>query len=352
MKKLVSGLLLAGAMTLAAGSAEAGAIAPNGSPITFDSGFGNITVGGQLSGLAYYQSNATHAVPGDSSSFLDIDNAMISVAKTDGFFQFYVQAGLYSFPTVGIPYDKSSDQNSFLGAVPVAYGKFQLTDTFSVSAGKLPTLVGAELPFTMQNSNIERGLLWWQEPVVSRGVQPNYASGPLSIAVSWNDGFYSDVWNTFSGLISYAFDSSNTLAFDASITPDRNTVPGNQIYDLMYTYNSAPWTVGPYVQYQTANQGGGDEWGVGLLASYQFTPEWSLNGRVEYETSSNSSFLLPFGPGSDAWSFTVTPTWQKGIFYIRGEASYASLGSNTVGYGTAFNKNDQFRVMLETGISL
>ncbi|HEY2034923.1 MAG TPA: outer membrane beta-barrel protein [Rhizomicrobium sp.] len=352
MKTLVSGLLVAGAMTLAAGGAQAGAIAPNATPITFDSGFGNITVGGQLSGLAFYQNNATHLYPGDSSTYLDLDNAMVSVAKTDGFFQFYVQAGLYAFPTVGIPYDKSSDQNSFLGAVPVAYGKFQLTDTFSVSAGKLPTLVGAELPFTMQNSNIERGLLWWQEPVVSRGVQANYASGPLSIAVSWNDGFYSNVWNTFSGLISYAFDSANTLAFDASITPDRNIVPGSQIYDLMYTYNAAPWTIGPYVQYQTASKGGGDEWGVGLLASYQFTPEWSLNGRAEYETSSNSSFLLPFGPGSDAWSLTVTPTWQKGIFYIRGEASYASLGSNAVGYGKSFDKNDQIRVMLETGISL
>ncbi len=161
-------------------------------------------------------------------------------------FQFYVQAGMYSFPTVGVPYDKADDQSSsFLGPVPVAYAKLQLTDSFSVSAGKLPTLVGAELAFTPQNFNIERGLLWWQEPVSSRGVQANYASGPLSIAVSWNDGYYSDVWNTGSALVSFAIDESNTLAFDASVTPDSGSLSGNQIYDVMYTFNSAPWTIGP-----------------------------------------------------------------------------------------------------------
>ena len=114
--------------------------------------------------------------------------------------------------------------------------------------------------------------------------------------------------------------------------------------------SDAPWTVGPYVQYQTQS-GNGDEWGVGLLASYQFTPEWSLNGRVEYEDSSNNSGLFVYGPGSSAFSATITPTWQKGIFFIRGELSYASLGSNSLGFGKLDNKNDTFRAMLETGIS-
>lgn len=363
MKNFVSGLLLAGAMSLiAAGSAEAGAIAANPNPITFDAGFGNITVGGSLTGLAFYQNNAEHASPGDAETWADIDNAMVSIAKTDGFFQFFVEGGLYSFPTVGNPYDKSSDQNSLLGVVPVAYAKFQLTDEFSIQAGKLPTLVGAELPFTTQNANIERGLLWWQEPIVSRGVQANYASGPLSISVSWNDGYYSNVWNTFSGLISYAINDANTLAFDTSITPDRGLIDGHQIYDLMYTYNAAPWTVGPYVQYENYSHSGGSEWGIGVLASYQFTPEWSLNGRVEYETASSDCCALEYGPSSSAWSLTVTPTWQKGIFFIRGEASYTTLpdythftiGSTTfgLGFGTTGGKSDQFRALVETGIVL
>ena len=352
MKGFVSGLMMATAMVLSATAAEAGAIAPNATPITFDPGIGsNLTVSGQLSGLAYYQTNATHAFPGDNSSYLDLDNAMVGIAKTDGIFQFDVQAGEYDFPVVGYPYTKASTTTSdTFGVVPIAYAKLQLSDTFSVEAGKLPTLIGAELPFTTQNANIERGLLWNQEPLISRGVQANYASGPLSVSVSWNDGNYTNRWNTFSGLISYAIDSVNTLAFDAAITGDSGPYAKNQIYDLMYTYSNAPWTVGPYVQYQTQS-GNGDEWGVGLLASYQFTPTWSLNGRIEYEDSSNSSGLLIYGPGSSAFSATITPTWQKGIFFVRGELSYASLGSNSLGFGKLDNKNDTFRAMLETGVS-
>ena len=349
--KFVSGLMMAGALALSATAAQAGAIAPNAMPISFDAGFGNIAVGGQITGLAYYQTNSTHAFPGDHETYLDLDNAMVSLAKTDGFFQFFVQAGEYSFPTVGYPYEKASTTTSdTFGVVPIAYAKLQLSDTFSVSAGKLPTLIGAELPFTTQNQNIERGLLWEQEPLISRGVQLNYASGPLSVAVSWNDGLYTNVFNTFSGLISYAFDSANTLAFDASITGNGGPYAKNDIYDLMYTYNNAPWTVGPYVQYQTQS-GNGDEWGVGLLAAYQFTPTWSLNGRLEYEDASSDSGLLPFGVGSNAFTATITPTWQKGIFFVRGELSYASLGSNSLGYGKLYNKNDTFRALLETGVS-
>lgn len=350
MKRYSSGLMLAGAMALSASGAQAGAIAADPNPISFDAGFGKITVSGQASGLAFYQSNATNLFPGDEETELDVDNALITVQKSDGMFQFYVQAGLYSFPTVGIPYDKAEDQNSFLGPVPVAYGKLQLSDSFSIEAGKLPTLVGAELAFTPQNINIERGLLWWQEPVSSRGVQANFASGPLSVSVSWNDGYYTDVWNTASGLISYAIDSSNTLAFDASVTPDYGGAAGNQIYNLMYTFTSDPWTFGPYLQYQSINHSGGSEWGIGVLASYQITPEWSLNGRVEYEDSSGTGWTLAYGPKSSAWSLTATPTWQKGIFFARGELSYAGLSDETFGFGKAFNQDNQFRAMLETGV--
>jgi hypothetical protein len=319
-------------------------------------------VSGQLAGLAYYQSDATHAATGDAQDFADISNALIAVAKTSGFFQFYVQAGLYSFPTVGNAYDKASDQNSLLGPVPVAYAKLQLTDEFSVSAGKLPTLVGAELAFTPQNINIERGLLWWQEPITSRGVQANYASGPLSIAVSWNDGYYTNLWNTGSALISYAIDDSNTIAVDASITggSDGTLMKGHQIYNIMYTYNAAPWTFGPYAQYEHYDSGVGSEWGIGVLGSYQFTPEWSLNARAEYETTDDAvlEYGFPF-PGyekASAFSLTVTPTYQKGIFFARGEVSYTDLPDYAhtpfigLGFGENGTSSDQFRAMFETGV--
>jgi len=357
--KLLLGV--ASVVTLLTGGAEAGAIAANPNPISFDAGFGKVVVNGQLSGLAFYQTNDTHLFPGDASSYMDIDNALVTVQKSDGMFQFYVQAGLYSFPTVGNAYDKANDQNSFFGAVPVAYGKLQLDDSFSIEAGKLPTLVGAELAFTPQNINIERGLLWWQEPLFSRGVQANYSAGPLTVSLSWNDGYYTNVWNTGSGLISFAIDSSNTLAFDAEVTEGRNFHQGNQIYDLMYTYTADPVTFGPYVQYQHIDDTKGlgfaahdssSDWGVGVLASYQLTPNWSLNGRAEYETSSGNGFALEYGPKSKAWSLTATPTYQDGIFFARGELSYTGLSDFVFGGGRNFDKDSQFRAMFETGVSL
>jgi hypothetical protein len=41
--RLISGLMMAGALALSATAAQAGAIAGNSTPITFDSGFGNVT---------------------------------------------------------------------------------------------------------------------------------------------------------------------------------------------------------------------------------------------------------------------------------------------------------------------
>ena len=375
--KLLLGVASA-AMLLASG-AQAGAIAGNSNPISFDPGIGKVQITGQLSGLAFYQSNSTGTdygyYPGNANSYLDIDNALITVQKSDGMFQFFVQAGAYSFPSLGFPYVKASAVPSgTFGLVPLAYGKIQLDDNFSIEAGKLPTLIGAELGFTTQNINIERGLLWNQEPLVSRGVQANYVDGPLSIALSWNDGSYTNVWNTGSGLISYAIDSSDTIAFDAEVVPDQHTSnnhvrnPGQQIYDLMYTYTSDPWTIAPYVQYQAFNDhysyyhhcgcqlSSGNEWGVGVLASYQFDPNWSLNGRFEYEAASAGSpdyWALPYGQHSKAWSITATPTYQDGMFFARGELSYTGLSDQAYeyGFGSSGTKSDQFRAMFETGVS-
>ena len=61
---------------------------------------------------------------------------------------------------------------------------------------------------------------------------------------------------------------------------------------------------------------------------------------------------LLYGPGSKAWSFTVTPTYQYKIFFIRGELSYVETSNLTSGAGFgAFGRNTyQTRALLETGI--
>src|SRR6201999_32113 len=125
----------------------------------------------------------------------------------------FVQAGDYAIPSLGTAYVRSSDVvSAAYGVVPQAYVKLVPTDNFSVEAGKLPTLIGDEYTFTFENMNIERGLLWNQEPAVSRGVQANYSAGPVSVAFSWNDGYYSSKYNWVSGSLGYTIDSSNSVS--------------------------------------------------------------------------------------------------------------------------------------------
>ena len=347
--------------------AMTGPLTANPNPSSFDAGLGSIYVTGMVTALGMVQSNATHGYPDNGSSALDLSNGQISLQKTDGLVQFYVQAGEYSMPSLGAAYIKSSQLTSHtFGVVPVGYLKLQLSDTFSVEVGKLSTLIGAEYTFTTENMNIERGLLWNVEPAISRGVQVNYASGPLSMSVSLNDGYYSNKYNWISGLISYAIDSNNTLAFAGggnvgeSSTSTFATSPvlnNSQIYNLLYTYNSAPVLINPYIQYQhvdrnsTLGLASGSDWGFGVLATYTLSDRWSLSGRAEYETSSGAQNLL-YGSKSSAYSFTVTPTWQNKLFFIRGDLSYTGLSSECAdcGFGSNFNKDDQFRAMVETGV--
>src|SRR5262249_42525683 len=145
---------------------------------------GKIYFSGQLTGLGLYQDNPA---PGDKGGRGDLSNGQIEVQKTDGLVQFYVQAGAYALPSVGTAYVKGTDLPDLTYKwVPVAYLKLQPTANFSILAGKLPTLIGAESTFTFQNMNIARGLLWNQEPAISRGVQANYTTGPWTVSASIN----------------------------------------------------------------------------------------------------------------------------------------------------------------------
>jgi hypothetical protein len=327
-------------------------------------------------GIAYYESNTTRGAPGDASSYMDLTNAQVTLQKTDGWLQYYVQAGDYSFPTLGSAYVKSSlnTPNTF-GVVPVAYIKLQGDGDFadwSIEGGKLPTLTGNEYNFTFEDMNIERGLLWNIEPAISRGVQVNYADGPLTLSLSWNDGYYSNVLNTLSGLASYVFSPSDTLAFSASgdvAGPHFSLLDSGSIYDLIWTHTMGNLVVSPYLQYSTTPSTGpgaglfrsSSELGAAILASYSFDDNWKLAGRFEYEESSDRYYQFPynapnvigFGAGSIAKSLTITPTYQLGVWFARVDFSYVQLDSPYSGFafGSNLTSTSQTRIMLETGVA-
>ena len=87
------------------------------------------------------------------------------------------------------------------------------------------------------------------------------------------------------------------------------------------------------------------------MAKYQLTPEFNLAGRVEYvkQTGSAGDPLAPallFGPDSHAWSLTITPTYQMGIYFIRADGAYTDASAPIFGSG----KTNQFRFTAEAGV--
>jgi hypothetical protein len=338
----------------------------NPNPLVVDAGpLGKVMVDGVLSGMGFWQSSP---VPGNHSGDGDVTNAMVILNKTDGMIQFYVQAGAYSFPTLGVPYTKAFAQDPLtFGFVPQGFLKIVPNANFSIEAGALPTLIGSEYAFTFENMNIERGLLWNQEPIVSKGVQLNFTKGPVAASFAVTDGYYSGTYTSLSGLITYTFKNSDTLAFDgegnigtARVATFATPIEQNNgdIFNLMYSHSMGPLTISPYIQYSSSKfiPGGfsfaGDTWGGAILAKYNFTPQVSLAGRVEYITSSGLANLLGYGVNSNAWSITLTPTYQKGIFYVRGEASYVSVGGGTAGlmFGALGTSSQQTRILGEAGV--
>jgi hypothetical protein len=86
--------------------------------------FGNIYLSGVVSGLVQFQNNAAR---GDRPSQADISNGQIFIQKNSGVIQFFIEAGTYSMPDIGVPYLRSNlSTKTFYGIVPQApclYGR-------------------------------------------------------------------------------------------------------------------------------------------------------------------------------------------------------------------------------------
>jgi hypothetical protein len=334
--------------------------------------FGKIQITGILSGMAWTEGEY---VPPDSPTHYDVSNAQVFVQKTSGWFQFYLQGGAYNLPAAGYSFARTVDTvTNLYGPFPVGYFKL-VKGNFNVEVGALPTLIGDEYTFSFENMNIERGLLWGQEPAISRGIQLNDTYKKLTLSFSWNDGFYSNRYTSLSGLLAYAINASNTLTFAAGgnagsyarVGPGASATPlyqnNEQVYNLIYTYTKGNVTISPYYQYTVVKSNdslyftpGAHTNGGAILANYNFKHGISLSVRPEYIKSSGTiatgeANLLGYGSGSGAFSFTVTPTWVKDAFFVRGDLSVVHATSFTPGlvFGTDGLHANQVRGVVEAG---
>ncbi len=344
-------------------------------PPTLDTGaFGKITIDGLLSGLGLAQSNPT---AGDKGAAVDISSAQIFIQKTDGLVQFFVQAGAYAIPDLGAAYRHRSDAGSTWGndfdALPEAYLKLVPTTNFSIEAGKLPTLIGPENSFSFENYNIERGLLWNQTQSISRGVQANYTVGPVLINLSWNDGYYSNRFNSLSGAVTWTIDPVNALEIDGAANLGHtaaNTIAtplaqnNSAIFNLVYTYKAGKLMLQPYLQYNRVDKDAGigipqttASYSGAVIADYAFTERFSLAARTEYiattgHPSSPAVTNLLYGLGSGAFSFTLTPTYIYKQYFIRADAAVVEITNLTAGagFGQDGRSSSQVRGVLQAGL--
>jgi hypothetical protein len=340
-------------------------------PATFDAGpLGKLSVNGIITGFAQFQNNS---VTGDDKAQATLSNGQIFIQKADGKLQYYIQAGAYTMPTLGLPFMNAQNtvSNTF-GPVPVAYLKYQVAKNTQFLLGSLPTLMGAESTFTYQNFNIERGIVWNQENAINRGIQVNQTLGKyLSAAISWNDGYYSNRYSWLSGSATFTkgphtlvYDGMGNLGQTVYVTSAMPLYQNNgSMHAVIYTYTKGPWIISPYFQYgkvpASAKVGvakSTSATGGAANVSYAFKKGFSLPARVEYLTSSGSATdgsvnLLNFGAGSAGTTFTATPTYQKGGMFVRGDLAWMHASNYTAGsvFGAKGTDANQFRGVLEFG---
>jgi hypothetical protein len=337
-------------------------------PIEFDAGpLGKLDLDGIVSGMGLVQGNH---VAGDDVAQAALSNGQVWIQKATGWWQFYVQAGAYNILALGTPFLPTDKAMSDLyGPVPVGFVKLVPAKNTSILIGALPTLMGAEYTFDFENMNIERGLLWNQENAVNRGIQLNQTMGKFTASISWNDGYYSNRYSWVSGSLTYT-KGPHSLSFigmgnlgqtvpQTLATPVQNN---GSMYAVIYTYTKGNWIVQPYFQYSSVPTNpavgvlhGAKTNGGAVLLSRTFKHGFSLAGRGEYIASTGSlaqnSVNLMYGPGSSAWSLTLSPTFQQGRFFTRGDLSFVRANSITPGdaFGTSGTNQNQPRGVFEIG---
>jgi Putative beta-barrel porin-2, OmpL-like. bbp2 len=342
--------------------------------------FGPMTLSVAGSGLYQWQTNP---LSGDHTGLGDFSNAHVILQKSTGELQFLVHAGVYSFPTLGIAYLRSGKAvPNFYGPVPETYVKYAPNDQFSIMAGQIPSLGGVENAFSYQNINIQRGLLWGETSSISRGVQATEVFGPLAFSFAWTDGFYSNHYSWASGSLVWTVDPENSLTFIGAANTKPTSVAkvaapitenNSEIFNLIYTHASGPWTITPYLQLtripalpQFGLSTSAETLGGAVLIAYKFPMAaeigaFSLNGvslplRAEYLSARAAAIdgapNVLFGPNSRAWTLTITPTLQRGPFFFRAEYAFvrATRFDFGFGFGNQGDRSSQSRVAIECGV--
>jgi len=235
----------------------------------------------------------------------------------------------------------------------------------SVQVGKLPTIIGYESAFTYQNNYIQRGIVWNMQPVINNGVRLTYSKDIFSFKLGINDGFYTLSTAHPKPALEGSFgitpikDTSlnvNFLIPDKSARPNDTADPANKReFNLVLASTIEKISFGMdliYVEAPKDVEAGVPEkakaTGVALHISYDLKP-FKLSGRLEYAKDNSGAGgidLVGLGDGNKGRSFTLTPAYTKGLFFVRGELAYVKADNAF----TTNNKKNQTRAGIEVGL--
>jgi hypothetical protein len=302
------------------------------------------------------------------------------VVKPTGLVQFTVEVKPDDSIYFGIKPGTLTTNTFTLGPVYAAYVTLAPSAAFSISIGQVYSTEGWESSTDWNNANIIDSPMYYVENSSSRGVAATYTMGPVAATLTYGDGFDSGVFNVVQGLVTYSANANNAASVYGTVNLGR-TGPNTYAYGngttgygypsynaayvnsnmigAYYDYTHGNLNLVPEVQYVYAkvdHQIGIDKFtsnfGAELIADYKFanTP-WSVGGQVEYY-SNNGPEAWYLNARSAGLGVGVTPTWQKGNIFARGEVGLFHLTS--VGTGPAFGNSgsdrNQVIGLLEAGV--
>lgn len=371
-------------------------------PVEFDGGpLGTLEFSAAGDGYFYTQSGTSNtsgnSIAGTKAAGADINAWMIELHKPTGLVQFTVQLAEYQDINLGANRPQDVNGNRFTtGPLRSAFVTLAPMQGFKLSVGQLPSLEGYESVFPWNNPSALRTVLNVGQNSNSRGVEADYATGPLSGSLMFSDGYDTGVFNYLTYLATDRFDANNSLSVYGGVslgTTGPNTfaygeggasgggangnggqgtlaVVNSNMLGAWYTWRQGGLSLTPEVQYQWTNAltkyagdisggvsddipKGTSNLGAVLFADYKFanTP-YSIAGWGEYATSHGSAAQDSWfvAPNAQVAGFAIAPAYQYKQLVARLNMGYVHLlnsGNPSAGFGNDGTGKNQVVTTLE-----
>ncbi len=386
INKFLTTLLGTASVLATFGVAHQAAAMNTPSAMQIDGGpLGTLDVSGGFDGSFYaYSGTGAGSILGNGKSAgANMRVVDIKVAKPDGLLRFTVEVKPDTALYFGVPSSQIRTDQFTLGPVFSAYLTLVPNKAFNISVGQVPSVEGWEASTDWENANIIDSPIYYVENSSSRGVSASLNEGPVSATVIFGDGVDSGVFNTFQGLVTYSFNGDNALSVFGAANVGR-TGPNTYAYDGGKTgtgypgYNAAYANsnmIGGYYDYTSGNLNivpelqyiyskvdhviGLDKFtsnfGAEVITDYQFGQSpWSVGGQFFYYKN-NGPQAWYLNAHSGGFGVGVTPTWQHGNLFARGEVGLLHLTNLGIpaaggGFGASGTDRNQVLGVLEAGV--